>query len=626
MEEDEDELLFAEHITAFHHALIDACYEDAFACLLRLSNALARIRSKNESNGGEARAEMLEHCTETLATKLIGAIGEINKHRTQLVRQLEKKYQGRSGSKGHVNPRSVQSGSSSVRRKLKTKPRAKTPRMRKGIASSAASSSASSGGFTTPRMASPANSISRNSNHNSIDSNQEDRNQDTKFSVADEVAEQFEALYREDNDRLAHAAALCRLLQSVSILLDKDQQHSATETSVGEQGQTEPSVCEQNTNLKSHFAVGFDLFAELVIKIFSEKCIAAKNELSAHRSLATRTTKLGVIEAAEDDPYLKALSILLENAHEFVEELTMGSLAIGGLSSNRSRADEVKQLETLSVVEDLDVKTSEFAVPVLIAIYKDRKVEKWLQRAEDKERSSSEQPMFLSDSEVTKLSSLLNDLMEVQQYCSKFTQFLSSFYDYYGKAKSNKIADENQKIVSAYVRLEKLWLNHSFYKAIKTAHTQDIDGILVNSLVDNTFYVIRNGFARAVHTGSELAASATANLICHSIQEEYTQKLRRLMSESLQHNSNSTAKNEDDDEEDDDEISKEQANDDIFAAALESDIVGVGRLSTSLLCAINSVELSAKFIREVTKCWIDSVVHKYTVNKYIICVYMFIYC
>lgn len=314
----------------------------------------------------------------------------------------------------------------------------------------------------------------------------------------------------------------------------------------------------------------------MVRAVFLSRCRLEKKELEAHRALATRTTQLGSVEAAGDDPYLKALSALLGTAHMFVHELTMGTLNVGAHERSES-----KQL-----LCDIEKHTYEFVMPVVEAIYEHREVARWVARAQGSSDSSTEE---MGEEDVSRLSGVLSDMMEVQQYCLGFIEFADSV----GLSGSEQLKQKSLEYVGAYVQLEMLWLDHSFKKAIDTAETQDFDGTLVNSVVDNTFYIIRVGFGRAVHTRSLHAASATANHIWFSLQEAYTAKIRSLMSSSL-----SQATPSHGEEEGKGPSSMQDAND-RFAAALDSDIAGLGNLNVALLGAINTVELSARFCKEL---------------------------
>ena len=312
----------------------------------------------------------------------------------------------------------------------------------------------------------------------------------------------------------------------------------------------------------------------MVRAVFHSRCRQEKKELDAHRALATRTTQLGSVEAAGDDPHLKALSSLLGTAHMFVHELAMGSLNVGAAEGTEGKV----------LLADIEKETYSFVLPVVESIYEDRMIAKWLARAEKGSPADA-----ISEEDVARLSSVLSDMMEVQQYCLGFIQFV----DQVGLSGSEQMKQKSLEYVGAYVQLEMLWLDHSFRKAIETAETQDFDGTLVNSVVDNTFYIIRVGFGRAVHTRSLHAASATANHIWFSLQEAYTKKIRSLMSSSLSQaipthgEEGSKGKSEMDEAKD------------RFAAALDSDISGLGNLNAALLGAINTVELSAKFCKEL---------------------------
>ncbi|GBG31242.1 Conserved oligomeric Golgi complex subunit 4 [Hondaea fermentalgiana] len=399
-------------------------------------------------------------------------------------------------------------------------------------------------------------------------------------------AQQDEALRKqmqreeEDLPRLQRAAELCRLAESLRVVTNKD-------------GRTDGNAAAETC---------LEQYSQLVCAGLNERYELILDELKTHRSLAHQSTSFGAqVETSEDDPYLQALSYILLYADSLIEKLMLGEYAVAS-------TETATELATAPIVKQVEARTSETVVFVLNAFHKDRRIDQWV-RAVQTERQS------LGDAQVAELDNLLNDMMEVQQYCGHFTRALLGLgvLDP-AKLAAGGIAEKQVDLASAYIQLEEAWLSLSLSKARAIADLSGEGQECVNSLVKDTFYIVSKGFARAVHTENSQSCSAMVNHIYRLLEDDYSKAIKAILRGAEAHaggradaGSGSGASGHrggarserSDGRRNEDHYDAAGSEVDLFAAALEGDIQGTSRLDSALLIAINTIELSSIFMNDL---------------------------
>jgi len=396
----------------------------------------------------------------------------------------------------------------------------------------------------------------------------------------------------EDLPRLKRAAELCRLAESLRVVMVGIESQGI----VGTQPRKDAVTQDQNCADKSGASRALELYSVLVCAGLDERCEAVLEELKVHRNLASRTTSFATqVDSSEDDPYLGALSNILLYADSLIEKLILGEYAVAS-------SETAHELATKPIAERVEAKTSETLVFVLNAFFKDRRIDTWVKLA-----CESRQP--LSEVQVADLDQLLHDLMQAQQYCGHFTRMLSSLgvLDPARLAEGG-IAEKQVDLASAYIRLEEAWLSACLSKARAIADVTGEGQDCVNSLVKDTFYIVRKGFARSVYTENSQSCSAMANHIFRLIEDEYSTAIKAILSGAEQHAGTAVSSGVSPAHHGSNGSKVEGANGndeennvhvDLFAAALDGDIHGTTALDSPLLIAINTIELSSIFMNDL---------------------------
>jgi len=438
----------------------------------------------------------------------------------------------------------------------------------------------------------------------------EDRRAQRKQLKHEEKLRRLQEREQQDLPRLRRAAEICRLVESLRTVIAQDG--------------APPDSLRAAEDLSEE---AISKFSQLVCAGLDERFTVVEDELKAHRSLATSTTGVASqVEASDDDPYLKALSNVLQFADNMIEKLLLGEYAVAasadqpsagsaGAGPQGAPADAatvaVNKLATNRIVRDVEKKTTATALFVLDAFFEDKKIDEWLQRVE--RFRSDRREMRRAD--VDKLDELLHDVMFALTYCGHFTNFLRQL----GVIDPSKIASsgitaKQLDLASAYIQLEQMWMTCSLLKARAFAACDSDGSERVNSIVGDTLFVVRKAFARAIHTENDLACSATANHIYQLLKEHYSEDVLTLLqgrsirlAEDLEL-AELIAGIEVDDREDRggaagaggaaQSPAESEGAEDWFAAALESDLQGLGTLSSALLVAVNTAELSANYMSD----------------------------
>jgi len=331
-------------------------------------------------------------------------------------------------------------------------------------------------------------------------------------------------------------------------------------------------------------------FACLVCAGLDERYQLIVDELESHRTLQ-RNQQEKTVEASDDDPYLKALSAILVYADPLIEKLLLGEYAV--VAGDDATENTSNSLVTYAIAKDVESKTSRVVVKILESLYEDKQIDMWIgsvNEAEQFQRQNSLEDLDIPWDRVSSMDQVLNDLMEAQQYCGHFTRFLSSLKILDGDfIHQGAISTQQLRLASAYIVLETAWISLSLTKARDIAEVSGEDPDQVNSIVENTFYVVRKAFARAVHTESSEAAAATANHIHRLLEDSYSKSMRLFLDKGSINPLLARAGSEGESESD------------MFNAAFDSALHGAGSLHSGLLVAINSVDLSATLMQNFTQ-------------------------
>jgi hypothetical protein len=451
---------------------------------------------------------------------------------------------------------------------------------------------------------------------------EQERQLEKKKQEADSLRRQQER-EQEDLPRLRRAAELCRLAESLRIVMTESAAAGASVAGESEQ-----------LGLKS-----IGLFSQLVCAGLDERFQVALGELKAHRVLASKTTGVAQgVESSEDDPYLRALSTVLRVADSIIEKLLLGEYAVAASSAQEQQdeqhltsasASAINKLATSRIVQDVETKASAAALVVLDALWQDKRIGAWQQRAESL-LSARDGPreLLLRDDEVAELDNLLYEMMDALTYCGHFTNFLKSLgvIDPASIGRGG-ITAKQLDIASAYTLMEQMWMVCCWAKAEELAlnggqeqqqpqqpllslsglgladeEGQDDEGAAlspappasrqqqqhrVSSVVEETFFIVRKAFARAIHTENGLACSATANHIYQLLAFRYSDAVTAMLDGRERLLARAASEDE------------HAAGEDLFAAALEGDLAGQGHLPSRLLVAINTAELSAGYLGDL---------------------------
>jgi len=531
----EEEGAFALRVASFHEALVESRLDDSFADLLTLANVAQRLAA-----GGSASShlEMVEDC--------------LRKLRKAVLEALEALLESRQGI--HSEPASAMSSSlaNCDGKGTRTPPRSTTSTKKS----------------TKSR---PGSSSSRDklAEHNRRFHLRAQRENEARKKREEALALERKRREEEDIPRLQKAAGLCRLAESLRLIILKGKSDAAQEND-------------------SFAQEALRIYSKLVCAGLSERYNLILDELEAHQDLTARTNRStgvdGQVESSDDDPFLKSLSYVLLHADSLIEKLMMGDYAVAS-----SEGDE--KLATSAIVREVEARTSGIVIAILDAFIEDRKIAQW------REKSSALESEGLDEEQVTELDNLLNDMMEAQRYCGHFIKFLLSLEILNAKEiDEGSIREKQLYLASDYVILEKLWLNQSLKKAKAIAEIMGESNERVNSIVEHTFYVVRKSFARALHTENSQSSAALANHLAHSLQDDYSETAKELLKGKIR------MKKEMPKADEAGFLERRQSSDnadEMFAALLDSDLHGTLNIDSLQLVSINTIELSAIFMNDL---------------------------